>query len=88
MREARFGLGKATIPGMQDTITTEEALQLIEEQKRKKQERVERFGIVTEEINEKRVKDRQERFGTETKDLIDTKKQERTNRFSMMEVNS
>ena len=36
LRQARFGGGKSAIPGMKEAATTVEALQLIEEQKRKK----------------------------------------------------
>lgn len=43
---------------MKEAATTVEALQLIEEQKRKKMERAERFGIVTKELTEKRIKER------------------------------
>jgi len=48
-------------------------------------ERAERFGIVTEELVEKRIKQRQERFGIETKDSANAKKQERMKRFAVME---
>lgn len=64
----RFGGGKAAIPGMKEAATTVEALEMIEEQKRKKLERAERFGIVTPELSEKRIKERQARFGIETKE--------------------
>ena len=63
LRMARFGGGKVGIPGLKEAATTVEALQLLEEQKRKKLERAERFGILTKEIREKRIKDRQARFG-------------------------
>ena len=52
LRMARFGSGKSAMPGMQEAATTVEALKLLEEQKRKKLERAERFGIVTKEISE------------------------------------
>ena len=58
LRQARFGVGKDQIPGLQEAATTIEALELIEEQKRKKMERAERFGIVTKELSEKRIKER------------------------------
>ena len=74
LRQARFGGGKAAIPGMKEAATTVEALALIEEQKRKKMERAERFGIVTKEISEKRIKERQERFGIVTKESLEAKK--------------
>ena len=41
---------------MGGAATTIEALELMEEQKRKKMERAERFGIVTKEIEESRIK--------------------------------
>jgi len=53
---------------MKEAATTVEALEMIEEQKRKKLERAERFGIVTPELSEKRIKERQARFGIETKE--------------------
>ena len=55
---ARFGNGKTSIPGMKEAATSVEALQLLEEQKRKKLERAERFDILTKEMREKRIKDR------------------------------
>ena len=85
LRQARFGVGKDQIPGLQEAATTIEALELIEEQKRKKMERAERFGIVTKELSEKRIKERQERFGIQTKESIEAKKQERMKRFGTME---
>ena len=84
LRQARFGVGKDQIPGLQEAATTIEALELIEEQKRKKMERAERFGIVTKELSEKRIKERQERFGIQTKESIEAKKQERMKRFGAM----
>ena len=69
---ARFGKGASG--GLPEAATTLETMQLIEEQKRKKLERAERFGIVTKELSEKRIKERQERFGIETKESIDAKK--------------
>ena len=81
LRLARFGKGKDQIPGLQEAATTIEALELIEEQKRKKLERAERFGIVTKELSEKRIKERQERFGIQTKESIEAKKQERMKRM-------
>lgn len=77
LRLARFGGSKEQIPGLQGAATTIEALKLIEEQKRKKLERAERFGIVTKELNEKKIKERQERFGIVTKESIEAKKAER-----------
>ena len=56
----------------------------MEEQKKKKMMRAERFGIVTKEISEQRIKQRQERFGIETKESMDAKKQERMKRFGSM----
>lgn len=85
LRMARFGAGTAKMPGMQEASTTIEALKLIEEQKRKKLERAERFGLITEELTEKRIKQRQERFGILTKESIDAKKQERMKRFAVIE---
>jgi len=76
------------IPGMKEAATTMEALKLMEEQKRKKLERAERFGIFTKELTEKRIKERQARFGIETKESIEAKKKERMKRFGMMEENS
>ena len=56
LRMARFGAGKGE--GIPEAATTLETMQLIEEQKRKKLERAERFGIVTKELSEKRIKER------------------------------
>ena len=90
LRLARFGSfdkkgGAAAIPGIEGAATTLEAMKLLEEQKRKKLERAERFGIVTKELSEKRIKERQERFGIQTKESIEAKKQERMKRFASME---
>lgn len=59
LRMARFGSGvqgKGGVPGIPEAATTLEAMQLLEEQKRKKLERAERFGIVTKELSEQRIK--------------------------------
>ena len=88
LRMARFGSGKGNMPGLQEAATSVEALQLLEEQKRKKLERAERFGIVTKEISEKKIQQRQERFGIETKESAEAKKQERVKRFAMMDDTS
>ena len=85
---ARFGGGanKGAFAGLGEASTTIEAMALMEEQRQKKLQRAERFGIVTKEISEQRIKQRQERFGIETKESVDAKKQERMKRFgSMME---
>lgn len=75
LRQVRFGNGKETIiTGMKEATTTVEALQFMEEQKRRQLERAERFGIVTKEMNEMRIKERQARFGIETKESIEAKK--------------
>ena len=75
---ARFGSGTGgqskVLTGIPEAATTLEAMQLLEEQKRKKLERAERFGIVTKELSEQRIKQRQERFGIETKESLDAKK--------------
>ena len=90
MRMARFGggEGKGKVPGIPEAATTLEAMQMLEEQKRKKLERAERFGIVTKELSEVRIKQRQERFGIQTKESLDAKKQERMKRFGAMEEQS
>lgn len=85
LRLARFGGGKSNIPGVEGAATTIEALELLEEQKRKKLERAARFGIMTKELSEQRIKARQERFGIETKESLEAKKLERMKRFGMME---
>ena len=73
---ARFGGGsaKGAFAGLGEASTTLEALALMEEQKKKKMQRAERFGIVTKEISEQRIKQRQERFGIETKESMEAKK--------------
>ena len=83
LRLARFGGGQGSMPGI-EAATTIDALKIMEEQKRKKLERAERFGIVTKEVTEQRIKNRQERFGIETKESMDVKKQERMKRFGQM----
>ena len=72
------------VPGLQETATKIEALKIMEEEKPKKQERAERYGIVTKDMSEKRIKERQERFGIVTKESIETMKQERMKRFAKM----
>jgi len=81
LRLARFGGNNGKLPSMQQAATTIEALALMEEQKRKKLERAERFGILTKELSEKKIKERQERFGIVTKATLDAKKAERMKRF-------
>lgn len=81
LRQARFGNGQA-VPGLSAASTTVEAFHKMEELNKKRQERAERFGIVTKEIKEKRIKERQERFGIVTKEMIEAKKQERMKRFA------
>lgn len=86
LRMARFGKGpQAKAGGGNTPATTVEALQQFEEEKKKRMERAERFGIVTKEMAQQKMKERQERFGIETKDSIESKKQERIKRFAMME---
>ena len=89
LRLARFGgqngkKGGSILPGMANVSTTVEAMQLMEEQKRKKLERAERFGIPIKELQEKRIKERQERFGIQTKESVQAKLQERKKRFGAM----
>ena len=56
LRLARFGglngKSKQHMPAMNEAATTLEALQFLEEQKRKKLERAQRFGIPTKELQE------------------------------------
>lgn len=85
LRLARFGGGKGNITGLQEAATTIEALQMMEEQKLKKLQRAERFGIVTKELSEKKIKERQERFGIVTKESLEAKKQQRMKRFGTTE---
>jgi len=56
LRDIRFGKGKdATGSG---AATTAEALQQLEEKKKKMQERAERFGIETKEMQQDKIKQR------------------------------
>lgn len=57
------------------------------EDKRKKEERAARFGIVTKDVLDKKLQDRRERFGIETKETLEAKKQERMKRFGAPEKN-
>ena len=80
----RFGGPKGAQTGS-GAATTLDALAAVEEQKRIKQERAERFGIVTKEMTAQKLKERAERFGIVTKEQIKAKKEERLKRFGQMD---
>ena len=83
LRLARFG---GTLNGTgKGPATTIEALERMEELKKKKIERAERFGTLTPELTQKKIKDRQERFGIVTKETMEAKRLERMKRFAAME---
>lgn len=87
----RFGKGGNELGGS-GAATTIEALAQLEVQKKKKQDRAERFGIVTKEMHQDKIKERKERFGIATKEsraankeVNDAKKAERMKRFALMD---
>lgn len=75
LRMARFGA--------QNALSSEDALHDLTENKRKREERAARFGIVTKDAQDEMHKARRERFGIETKETLEAKKQERMKRFGV-----
>lgn len=74
LRAARFGQG---------AVSSTDALTKITEDKKKLEERAQRFGIVTEEAQAKKMQERAERFGIQTKEMQEAKKLERMKRFGL-----
>ena len=74
LRAARFSQG---------VLSSDDALAMIEAEKRIHKERAERFGIVTPDVVQDMLKARQERFGMETKETLDVKRIERMKRFGV-----
>lgn len=81
LRKERFRVGG------EGPKTTLDALESLEENKRKQLERAQRFGIPTKELNDIKLKERQQRFGIETKESIEAKKEERRKRFADAPLN-
>ncbi len=78
LRKSRFNAGTTG----HEPKTTIDAMNSLEELKKKKLERAARFGVETKEIVDLKLKERQQRFGIQTKESLQAKKEERRKRFA------